>query len=235
MSEHIVTGDDADIRLDRWFKRHFPALTHALLEKHLRKGEIRLDGKKAKSSDHVWAGQVIDVRCQVADGRKKNPTPDPRPLSPDDARMMQNAVLYKDESIIILNKPYGLPVQGGSRIAKSVDDLLGGLSFGGDRPKLTHRLDRDTTGCLVLARNAKTANFLMKLFSSRRIEKTYIALVAGCPLHMQGVVDRPLLKKQNPRASGQPGGPEGRDYEIMQVDEKGQKSVTEYRVMDACA
>lgn len=233
MSDHTVTGDDADIRLDRWFKRHFPEVPHGLLEKHLRKGDIRLDGKKAKSSDRVWMGQVIKIRdagFRIPEGKKKLSS-----LNPDDERFIQNLVLYKDENLIVLNKPYGLPVQGGSKIARSLDDLLDGLKFGGDRPKLTHRLDRDTTGCLVLARNAKAANQLMKLFSSRRVEKTYLALVAGCPLHLKDTIDQPLLKKQNPKASGAPGGPEGRDYEIMQVDAEGQKAVTEYRVIDACA
>ncbi|MDE3061129.1 MAG: RluA family pseudouridine synthase [Pseudomonadota bacterium] len=236
MSEHTVSGDDADIRLDRWFKRHFPHITHGLLEKHLRKGDIRVDGKKAKSSDRVWAGQVIRLKAMGLGLEERSSKPNKaHSLKPDDERFIQSLVLYKDANIIILNKPYGLPVQGGSKIARSLDDLLDGLAFGGDRPKLTHRLDRDTTGCLVLARTAKAAAQLMKIFSSRRIEKTYLALVNGCPLDPEGVIDQPMLKKQNPKASGTPGGPEGRDYEIMQVDAAGQKAVTEYRVRDACA
>lgn len=232
MSDHTISGEDEGIRLDRWFRRHFPQVTHGLLEKHLRKGDIRVDGKKAKSSDRVQPAQIINIRARL-----DAPAQEKKPIfsNAEDERFIQRLVLYKDANIIVLNKPYGLPVQGGSKIARSLDDLLDGLRFGGERPKLTHRLDRDTTGCLVLARSSKAATQLMKLFSSRRIEKTYLALVAGCPLHLKDTIDQPLLKKQNPKASGTPGGPEGRDYEIMQVDAEGQKAVTEYRVIDACA
>ena len=183
-------------------------------------------------------GQAIDVRCQIDDSKKTSPHSDSHILNPDDTKFVQRLVLFKNADIIIINKPYGLPVQGGSKISRSLDDLLGGrLKFDAkDRPKLVHRLDRDTSGCLVLARNGRIANIFMKLFSGRKIEKTYWALVNGCPLQLQGTIDLPLLKKENPLASGRPGGPEGRDYEIMQVDhENGQKAITEYRVIDQLA
>jgi 23S rRNA pseudouridine955/2504/2580 synthase len=246
-TQHTVSNDDADIRLDRWFKRHFPEVSHGLLEKNLRKGQIRLDGKKAKASDRVYGGQVISIKAQVdggqltADGKEERvsrlPSPVRRVPSADDIQFVQRLVLYKDDNIIVVNKPYGLAVQGGSKITRSLDDLLDGLTFDAkERPKLTHRLDRDTSGCLVLARNAKAAHALMKLFSGRQIEKTYWALVVGASLPLNGTIDLPLIKKENPRMSGRPGGPEGRDYEIMQVDEKeGQKAITEYRTLDAAA
>jgi len=236
MDKVIIAEGDEGIRLDRWFKRHYPGLPHALLEKNLRKGMIRVDGKKAKSSDRVQAGQTIDVRCQIPDVRKDNLTSNVRHLTSGDAQFVQRLVLYKDANIIVVNKPYGLPVQGGSKINRSLDDLLDGLKFDAkERPKLVHRLDRDTSGCLVLARNTKTAARMGKGFAGKHVEKTYWALVNGSPLQLVGTIDQPLLKKENPRAQGRPGGPEGRDYEIMQVDPEGQKSITEYRVIDTLA
>src|SRR5271163_4629789 len=109
--QFIISEADNDIRLDRWFKRHYPGLQHALLEKYLRKGDIRLDGKKAKASDRVQAAQTLDVKCQIANAKEKSLHAESRTLSPDDIRMIQNTVLYKDANIIVINKPYGLPVQ----------------------------------------------------------------------------------------------------------------------------
>ncbi len=236
MDKIIITEADGGIRLDRWFKRHYPGLQHAWLEKNLRKGLIRVGGKKAKSSDRVEIGQVVDIKCPMPDVTKNSPNPESRILNPDDIRMIQNAVLYKDANLIVLGKPYGLAVQGGSKIVKSIDGMLDALRDGGkERPKLVHRLDRDTSGCLVLARSAKVATAIMHLFSSRRVEKTYWALVNNAPLPPEGVINLPLLKKENPKASGRAGGPEGRDYEIVQVNEEGQKATTEYRVIDQLA
>jgi 23S rRNA pseudouridine955/2504/2580 synthase len=231
---HTVVEADHDIRLDRWFKRHFPAFPHAMLEKSLRKGAIRVDGKKIEAGFRVQEGQVIDIKCDVsvvADEHKKLP---PRPMSPEDVQFMQRMVLYKDEHVIIVNKPFGIAVQGGSKITRSIDGMLDALSFGGERPKLVHRLDRDTTGVLVLARTTKAAQKLMKIFASRQVEKTYWALVNGLPELFSGTVNLPLSKKENPKAaSTRRAGPDGRDYEIMQVDhENGQSAVSEFRVLD---
>jgi 23S rRNA pseudouridine955/2504/2580 synthase len=210
-------------------------MPHALLEKYLRKGLIRLDGKKAKSSSRVETGQEIIIQ-DLATGIQNKPVAAPRILSAEDAQFIQSLVLYKDTNIIIINKPYGLPVQGGSKIKRSVDDLLDGLKFeSSERPKLVHRLDRDTSGALVLARNRKTATQLGKGFAGKYVEKTYWALVNNSPLPLQGTIDQPILKKENPKASGTPGGPHGRDYEIMQVDPEGQKAITEYRVLETLA
>ena len=239
-STHTISSDDEGIRLDRWFKRHYPHLTHGLLEKYLRKGIIRLDGKKAKASQRVEAGQEISVQDSgIGDQEKRKNnslSPDPRPLNPEDARFIQSLVLYKGAGIIVINKPYGIPVQGGSKISRSIDDLLDGLRFdAGERPKLVHRLDRDTSGCLVLARNAKTAARLGKGFAGKHVQKTYWALVNGSPLPAQGTIDQPLLKKENPKASAHAAlrREPGREYEVMQVDAEGQKAITEYRVLDS--
>ena len=224
-TDHTVEDDDNDIRLDRWFKRHYPGFPHALLEKHLRKGLIRLDDKKAKTSDRVIMGQVI--RCPDMADITGDAAPKPkRKLSEEDYAQARNWVLYKDASIIVINKPYGLASQGGTKITRSLDDLLDGLIFDApSRPKLIHRLDRDTSGVMVLARNAKTAAQLAKAFAGKSIEKTYWALVNGSPLPAVGYVDLPLNKL-----------PKDHDREQVMVDEdEGKYAKTEYRVIDSLA
>lgn len=228
MNLHRVTIAEADdgIRLDRWFKRHLPGLPHALLEKQLRKGDIRLSGKKAKSSDRIAAGQELaypEFTVAQAQARKRERAP----LNAEDTAYIQTLVLYKDPDIIAINKPFGLPVQGGSKISRSVDDLLGGLQFDqSERPKLVHRLDRDTSGVLVLARSAKAAAKLARAFSGKDIEKTYWALVGGAPFESTGLIDYKLVKANLGEES----------YERVTVDdEDGKYARTEYRVIEALA
>jgi len=227
--EQTVSEDDNDIRLDRWFKRHHPGFPHALLEKQLRKGLIKVDGKKAKTSDRVQAGQV--VRCPEVSGLADMPKPK-RKVNEQDFAEVRKWVLYKDDNVIVINKPYGFAVQGGTKITRCLDDLLDGLTFElSGRPKLVHRLDRDTSGVLVLARSAKSAAQLAKLFAGggdrsakHTIEKTYWALVNGSPLPPVGYVDLPLNKATK----------EGGDREQVVVDEdEGKYARTEYRVIDS--
>ena len=223
-NEHTVEQEDDDIRLDRWFKRHYPGFPHAMLEKHLRKGQVRLDGKKAQTSDRVRVGQVI--RCpdmSVGELQKKKPRPT---FSDEELAEIRKWVLHRDENIIVINKPAGLAVQGGSKVTKSVDGLLDGLIFDAkERPKLTHRLDRDTSGVLVLARNAKIAALLAKGFSGKTIDKTYWALVMGVPLHQVDTIDIPLSKSEYSEG-----------FEQVGIDEEeGKRAITEYRVMDSLA
>ena len=235
MKTHTITQDDSEIRLDRWFKRHYPGMQHSLLEKQLRKGAIRLDGKKAKTSDRVAAGQQLSIQeagFNIAEGSVQ-----PRHLNAKDKEWVQRMVLYKDDNVIIVNKPYGLAVQGGTKIVQSMDDLLDGLMFElNQRPKLTHRIDKDTSGILVLARNARAATAITKLFSSgsgkpdkkgeARIDKTYWALVNGSPLPAVGYVDLPLNKLAKADS----------DREQVMVDEEdGKYARTEYRVLDSLA
>jgi 23S rRNA pseudouridine955/2504/2580 synthase len=221
--EHTVSQDDHDIRLDRWFKRHYPGFPHAMLEKYLRKGLIRLDGKKAKTSDRVQAGQV--VRCPPL--AFEPPARHRRQLSDEDISEVRKWVLYKDASVIIINKPFGLAVQGGTKISRSLDDLLDGLIFDAkERPKLIHRIDRDTSGVLVLARNSRIAAQLAKGFAGKSIDKTYWALVRGAPLPPVGIVDLPLNKIAR--------GDNAREQ--VEVDEdEGKYAITEYRTIDALA
>lgn len=224
MINQTIAEDDHDIRLDRWFKRHYPALQHAMLEKYLRKGAVRLDGKKAKSSDRIFTGQVLNYPEFGADLEFVKIKP---AASEQDAEFVQSLVLYKDANVIVINKPFGLPVQGGTKIKKSLDDMLGGLMFdAGERPKLVHRLDRDTSGVLVLARNTKAAAQLSKAFAGKDIEKTYFALIHGCPLQTIGSIDYRLLKAVHGESS----------YERVAVDdEEGKYAKTEYRVIESLA
>jgi len=222
MTEHFVGEEDSDIRLDRWFKRRFPEFTHGLLEKSLRKGEIRVDGKKAKTSDRVVRGNKIDIRCPMPEVRVREKKTAMVSLTPEDTIMMQRSVLYKDADVIVINKPPGLAVQGGSGITKSVDSLLDALRFDShDRPKLVHRLDKDTSGVLVLARSSKVATKLMKAFASKTAEKVYWALVKGTPEMSQGKIDLPLGKQEDG------------DIEKMDIDdENGKNAVTLYQVLE---
>jgi 23S rRNA pseudouridine955/2504/2580 synthase len=228
MTTHTVSAEDGGIRLDRWFKRHHPGVTHALLQKHLRKGQVRVDGKKVEASHRIEAGQVIDMRFEVEDRPREKQKKTERPkLEPEDVLLMQSMLIHKDSNILVLNKPAGLAVQGGSKIGKSVDGMLGALQFDQkERPKLVHRLDRDTSGVLVIARTARVAAELMKLFSGKTVEKTYWALVNGCPLELAGVIKAPLAKSAHDESA----------YETVGVDhEEGKYAETEYRVIDQLA
>lgn len=228
--EHNVSAADDGIRLDRWFKRHFPGVSHGLIEKNLRTGLIRVDGKKAKASDRIGASQVISVASFLTLEKEGENPRGKESGNPRDNAEIQKWVLYKDNNIIVVNKPAGLAVQGGNKITRSLDGMLDGLRFGStERPRLVHRLDRDTSGCLVLARSANVAAKLGKAFASRDMEKVYWALVNGEPDPLSGKIDLPLLKKENPKAQASG---KNAEYEIMMVDEEGQKAVTEYRTID---
>lgn len=190
-------------RLDRWFRQHFPELTHGRLEKLLRKGEVRVDGRRVKASERLEAGQVVRVPPlpqSVASRPAGAPAPAARPVAAKDAAALQDAILYRDDNIIALNKPAGLAVQGGSGQSRHLDGMLEALRFGADeRPRLVHRLDRDTAGVLLLARNVPTARALAAAFRGKETQKIYWALVAGVPAERRGLIDLPLAKQAQPR------------------------------------
>ena len=164
-----VTGDEADIRLDRWFRRHFPGVTQGAIQRLCRTGQVRVDGRRAEAATRLAPGQAVRVPPLPA-----GPAPAPRPALELDAaarRELEGTVLYRDDRLIVLNKPYGLPVQGGPGITRHLDAMLDAISFGGERPRLVHRLDRDTSGALVLARTPGTAAKLAAAFRGRDVEK----------------------------------------------------------------
>ena len=189
-----VSADEGEQRLDRWIKRRFPQVTQGAVEKMCRTGQVRVDGGRVKASSHVAPGMVVRLP----------PLPDTPPppreaqvgVSKSDAEMIQAAVLWKDEHMIVLNKPAGLPSQGGSgQTERHVDGLTEALKFGyKDRPKLVHRLDKETSGILMLARTDRVARALSEALRHRAARKIYWAVVAGVPNPRQGSIKYGLMK-----------------------------------------
>ena len=227
-----VGADDADMRLDRWLKKRFPQLTQGQVEKLCRTGQLRVDGGRAKASDRVTPGMVVRVPPISTE------PPPPRVeggISQDDAAMIQAAVLFKDEHLIVLNKPAGLPSQGGSGQGdRHVDGLTPALMFGyKDKPKLVHRLDKDTSGILVLARTDRVARALSEAFRLRTTRKIYWAAIAGLPNPRMGTVRFGLVK-----APGHGRGGEGEKMLCIhpaKIDktEGAKRATTDYAVLDA--
>jgi 23S rRNA pseudouridine955/2504/2580 synthase len=216
-----VTPDEADLRLDRWFKRRFPELGHDRLEKLLRTGQIRVEGRRARSNTRLEPGQRVRVP-PLGDGETMPLRPGPRPeVAERDARTLQAAVLYKDDDVLAINKPAGLAVQGGTGLDRHLDAMLDALQFeAAERPRLVHRLDRDTSGVLLLGRSARAAAELAEAFRRKDCRKVYWAVVAGVPKPSSGRIDLALAKLP------------GRAGERMVPDDEGKAAVTEYRVLD---
>lgn len=222
-----IAADDDGIRLDRWFKRHFPAVTHTLLEKLLRKGEIRLDGSRVKSADRLAMGQSLKLPPQVIYAKSETPEK-PKPEQQKPMGSLEDRILYMDKHVIVLDKPAGLATQGGSGLTKHVDGMLDSLMFEKTvRPKLVHRLDRDTSGVLLLARTTLAASGLSQALAHRDASKVYWALTRGVPKQARGVIKAALAKEGGH-------GPHGRDERMTTVDEdeEGAKfALTEYAVV----
>ena len=198
-----VTEDEGEQRLDRWVKRKFPLITQGAIEKMCRTGQLRVDSGRVKASDHVLPGQVVRVP-PLPDTPAPMPVSDGK-ISAADTKMIQNAVLWKDEHMIILNKPAGLASQGGSGMGeRHVDFLAEALKFGyKDKPKLVHRLDKDTSGLLMLARTDRVARRLSEALRHRNTRKIYWALVAGVPNPKQGSIKYGLMKAPGGRGEGE--------------------------------
>jgi len=218
-----IGRDDDGIRLDRWFKRHFPALTHGRLEKLLRTGQVRLDGKRIKGSDRVVEGQMLRLPPLVTEG---DLTEKPRPAAPAMSGSLEDYVLHMDASVIVINKPPGLATQGGSGLTKHVDGMLDSLMFERrQRPRLVHRLDRDTSGVLVIARTPSAAAALSKSLADRDASKIYWALTKGVPEKKMGTVKAALVKEGGH-------GPHGKDEKMTVRDSEDAKhAMTDYMVM----
>ncbi|MCF3972351.1 RluA family pseudouridine synthase [Paracoccus salsus] len=229
-----VGSDEGDQRLDRWLKKKFPQLTQGAVEKMCRTGQLRVDGGRVKAASRIEAGQEVRIP----------PLPDMQPapiravaprLADSDQAMIQDAVLWKDEHIIALNKPPGLPSQGGSgQGSRHVDGLTRALMFGyKDRPKLVHRLDKDTSGVLLLARTDRVARALSEAFRSRETRKIYWAVVAGVPTPRMGTIRYGLVK-----APGHGRGGEGEKMVAVHprdIDstEGAKRATTDYAVLEA--
>lgn len=208
-----VKNEDDGMRLNRWFLKYYPGLSLGRLQKLLRTKQIKVDGSRAEANARLLAGQ--EVRVPPLENEKKEIIH--AEISKQDVKYISDMVIYKDDDVIVLNKPSGLAVQGGTNTLRHVDGMLEALKFGNeDKPKLVHRIDKDTSGILVLARNRKMADILTKAFREHTLKKTYLALVWGMPSKTIGEIKLPLEKV------------EGR----VQVVEGGKSAVTEYEVLD---
>jgi 23S rRNA pseudouridine955/2504/2580 synthase len=219
-----VAAAEADLRLDKWFLRHFPELPHGRLQKLLRTGQVRVDGRRAKAGDRLEEGQEVRVPplAPPSPATEKRPAA-PRKVPEDEAQALRELVLYRDEAVIALDKPAGLAVQGGTKTTHHLDAMLDALRFGsGERPRLVHRLDRDTSGVLLLARTAAAAKALTASFRARDTVKLYWAIVIGLPEPDMGEIDLPLAK------GGRPGG-----ERVRPDEDDGQRAVTRYAVIEA--
>ncbi len=218
-----VSEDEAEIRLDRWFRRHYPHLTQGALQKLCRTGQVKVDGRKAETSTRLQPGQMVRVP-PIPNAAK------PAPIAPvvdeRDIKEMERLVIYKDDQVIVLNKPSGLPVQGGPGITRHVDGLLDALRYDSEhRPRLVHRIDRDTSGLLLLARTPGVAARLAAAFRTRDVRKTYWAVVSGRPSPAEGVIDLPLARLG--------AGPGALTVAAERDDDDAAHALTEYAVRDA--
>ena len=214
-----VAEGEGDTRLDRWLKKKFPQLSQGAVEKMCRTGQLRVDGGRAKASDRLADGAQVRVPpLPETPALRTEPVPG---IPDEDARMIQEAVLWKDEHIIALNKPPGLPSQGGSGQGnRHVDGLLDALRFGyKDRPKLVHRLDKDTSGVMVVAKTALAHEALSAAFAARDLDRAYLALVWGLPAPAAGSIAGAI-------------GRDPRERKRMAVVSRGGKSaLTHYRTL----
>jgi 23S rRNA pseudouridine955/2504/2580 synthase len=233
----IVGANEGEQRLDRWFKRRYPALGHGRLEKLLRTGQIRLDGKRAKAGDRVAPGQAVRVPPLKLEAP---PPPRPRPalsLTEADRKDLKRWTLYRDDRVLVIDKPAGLPVQGGTKSERNLDALLAAAAdeFGA-RPLLVHRLDRDTSGVLVLALDPGAAAALAPAFRDKRARKLYWALVAGAPERDRATIDLALAKRFG--AAGERvvalGDDEYEDKEALE-EMGGRRARSRYAVLDRAA
>lgn len=194
-----VEAGEAGMRLDRWFKSHYPGLGFGHLQKLLRSGQVRVDGARAKSDTRIEPGQVVRVPPLDVDRKGDAPLTQRTMRGIDDAEALARMVLYEDPKVFVFDKPSGLAVQGGSGVTRSVDSMLEALrSKKGEKPRLVHRLDRDTSGALVVARTRLAAMKLAEAFRGRDAKKTYWALVKGLPRKREDKISTWLVKEQTP-------------------------------------
>lgn len=217
-----VTPEDDGIRLDRWFRRNLPEVSFGQVSRWARTGQLRLDGKRATPGDRILAGQSLRVPPQGEEAPARTKAPQRPRLSDDEVDFVRSLVIHEDPAAIVVNKPPGLATQGGTKTTDHLDRLLDGLAAdGAARPKLVHRLDKDTSGALLVARTSRAAAFFSKSFSGRTARKVYWAIVTGVPAVEDGLIDLPLAKQP------------GTGGEKMHVDEaEGLPAKTRYRVLE---
>ncbi|MDY4885703.1 MAG: RluA family pseudouridine synthase [Alphaproteobacteria bacterium] len=208
-----IKPEDDGIRLNRWFLKEYPSLTLGRLQKLLRTKQIKVDGKKAEANTRLSAGQ--ELRLPPLDNEKAIKNPDV--VSKSDTDFIQSMIIFKDDNIIVLNKPSGLAVQGGTNTDRHIDGMLEALKFeNSEKPKLVHRIDKDTSGVLVLARNRRYAELLTKAFREHMLQKTYLVLAIGNLKNPEGEIKIALDKVG----------------EKMEPSDEGKKAVTRFKVLD---
>jgi 23S rRNA pseudouridine955/2504/2580 synthase len=216
-----VNEEDEDIRLDRFIRRHYPHFSQGLLEKAIRKAQVRVDGAKTSSNARLKVNQQVSIINIVLESLTE-PQKEITKVKNSDIKNLQEAIIYIDDDLIVINKPAGLAVQGGTKIAISIDALLDHLKFDAkERPKLVHRLDKDTSGVLLLARRASVAAKLAEHFKNKLMEKTYWAIVSGKPLQEEGKIVTTIAKATNED-----------NFERMTNQPDGKKAITFYRIID---
>ncbi|MDJ1305715.1 MAG: RluA family pseudouridine synthase [Candidatus Midichloria sp.] len=218
----LVAEEDNDIRLDRWFKRHYKEYSFANISKLARTGQIRVDSKRVKASDKIKFNQeirfpaLITLKPQVKKSilTSKN----------DYAKLVEEItanIIYINSHVLVLNKPAGLAVQGGNGIEISVDHIASELKFDAkEKPKLVHRIDKETSGILIMARTIKAAQEIADIFQNRDIDKKYLAIIQGKPKELKEVIDIPLEKKDS-----------GAGFENMAPSKNGRQAITRYKVL----
>jgi 23S rRNA pseudouridine955/2504/2580 synthase len=220
-----VTGDESGMRLDRFFEARFPGLSYSHIQRIIRKGEVRVNGKRAQPKDRLQPGQAVRIPPLKLDAPKLGPG------ATDDQKnraFLKSITLFEDDDVLVLNKPMGLAVQGGSGTFRHIDGMLNALrDRSGQRPRLVHRLDKDTAGCLLVAKTRFAASALAKNFRSRSARKIYWALVAGAPRPRQGRISTFLAKEEREEDS------------MMRIARHGEEgashAVTYYAVVETAA
>jgi len=227
VKRHVVSADEDGMRLDRWFKVHFPQVTFAYLNKLTRTGQVRIGAGRVKTNTRLAEGQEIRVPPLAFDKRPADaPKEDVAPLTREERRLFNSMVLHEDKDLYVLNKPSGFAVQGGTKTFRHLDGLLMGLGVElGERPLLVHRLDRDTSGVIVVAKRRAVGSALGKLFATRSVKKTYWAVVKGVPKPAQGKIDVALVKARSDEGDRMRASREGEE-------EDEQRAVTQYAVLD---
>lgn len=220
-----VTADENNMRVDRFLEHRFPGLSFSHIQRIVRKGELRVNGKRADSKDRLEEGQSVRIPPLKVDAPKAAELSDAAKKTLDELKAM---IIFEDADVMVLNKPAGLAVQGGSGISKNVDQMLEVMRDAkGQKPRLVHRLDRETSGCLLIAKTRFAASALTGSFRHRSARKIYWALVAGVPKPKQGRISTYLAKEESEEDS------------IMRVAEHGDEgaahAVTYYAVVEASA
>lgn len=214
-----VKPADDGMRLNRWFLKYYPGLSLGRFNKLLRTKQIKVDGARAEAGLKLAAGQ--EIRVPPLENEAAG-TDAGGGVSARDAAFVRSLVIYKDADIIVLNKPSGIAVQGGTNTLRHIDGMLDALKYDYDEaPKLVHRIDKDTSGILVLARSRKSAELLTKAFRERDLHKTYLALVNGCPKPERGQIKARLDKCGDKTVVSPEGKPALTDYRVL--DNLGEK------------